>query len=112
MLLREDIYQLGLFRNGIPLEQLRKDFSEPFVKRLQEHGVIFINSNEAKVYLTAKGQEVRRMGFEKYLELEKIEREYFTSDAAKLRFRNKIFLFFMLMLILILSYLLINSPEF
>ena len=106
----EDIRQLDQVRDGMPLHELRKILSEPCLLRLLEHGLIYIDPIESMVFITSKGKEIRKIGLEKYLELEKLEQEYFTLDAAKLRFRNKLFLFFMLMFILVLGYLLFNSP--
>lgn len=110
MLINTDVYQLDLFRNGMSLQELLRDSSGPFVERLEAQGVIFIDSIEGKVYLTPKGEVVRKIGLEKYLELEKIEQKYLTIDSGKLRFRNRLFLGFMLLLIISLMYLLMSHP--
>lgn len=107
MLSAREIDQLALIHEGMALYELKNVFSEAFIKKLQEHRVVFIDPVEGRVYLTAKGNEIRKIGFDKYLELEKIEDEYFSVDAAKLRFRNKIFLCLMFLLICVMGFFLI-----
>lgn len=110
MLISKDIYRLDLFRDGTPLNELMRDSSGPYIERLEAHDVIFVDRLEGKVYLTPKGEAVRKIGFEKYLELEKVEQRYLTINASRLRFRNRLFLGFMLLLILSLVYFLMNNP--
>ncbi|MGB7786049.1 MAG: hypothetical protein WBL27_08120 [Salinimicrobium sp.] len=110
MLIKKDIYRLDLFRDGTPLDELMRDSSGPYIKELEAHDIIFIDPVKAKVYLTPKGKVVRKIGLEKYLELEKVEQKYLTVDSSRLRFRNRLFLGFMLLLIFSLGYFLMNNP--
>ncbi len=110
MLISKDIYRLDLFRDGTLIQELRRDSSEAFIRQLRLNDIIYIDETEGKVYLTIKGQAVRKIGFEKYLELEKVEQQYLTSNSSRLRLHNRLFLIFMILLILGLSYFVVSNP--
>ena len=107
MLITKDVYSFDLLRDGTSLEELLRDSSRAYLNKLRRNGLIRTD-NLGKVYLTDKGQTAKKIGVERYIELEKLEEEIMNDNNEKSRLLNKYSILIICFLNLILAAVLVH----
>ena len=104
MRLNNDVFSLKFLREGTPVYEFIKNSSKKYLETLAAKDLIYFE--EGKIFLTERGQVAKKLGVEKYFELEEFEQELSTYDREKSKRNNMIFLTVMWILILTLSFIL------
>ena len=102
MLVTKDVYSFNLFRDGTSLEEVLRDSSRAYFNKLRKNGLIRTD-NLGKVYLTDKGQTAKKIGVERYIELEKFEKEIMNDNNSYTRLLNKYSMLLIFLLNVILA---------
>lgn len=87
MQISTDVYSLRLLRDGMKVTEILRDSSLTYIEKLKNYNLVYIDQAD-RVYLTDKGELAKKMGLEKFLELEKLEKEL-TKNPMKETFWNK-----------------------
>lgn len=74
MQISTDVYSLKLLRDGMNVTEILRDSSLTYIEKLKNYNLVYIDKRD-KVYLTDKGELAKKIGLEKYIELEKLEKE-------------------------------------
>lgn len=106
MQISTDVFSLQLLRDGMFVTEIIRNSSRSFVEKLKNNNLIYIDESD-KVYLTDKGQVARKIGLDKFLELEKFEKQLTHLNTEELNFQNNWFLVTMCFLQLILASVLV-----
>lgn len=106
MQISTDVFSLQLLRDGMVLTEIIRNSSRSFVEKLKNNNLIYIDEGD-KVYLTDKGQVARKIGLEKFIELEILEKQLTNVNTEELKLQNKWFLVTMCFLQLILASVLV-----
>ncbi|UJH92329.1 hypothetical protein LZ575_07310 [Antarcticibacterium sp. 1MA-6-2] len=107
MVTTKDIYDLKLLKEGMRVtEFLRNSSSSIFLDELKKLNLIFIDAQQ-RVFLTGKGQVARKIGLEKFVELEEFEKELTTDNIRETYLRNNLYIILLCALNLILIAILI-----
>lgn len=101
MKISTDVYSIGLLRDEMTVNEIIRDSSVSYLEKLEAYGLIAIHRS-GKVYLTSKGQLAKKIGMERFLELEKLEEEMGQIEPGQEKRENRLFfvLLFVLQLIL------------
>ena len=102
MRVNKDVFSLKFLREGTPVYEFIKNSSKSYLETLAAKDLIYFE--EGRIYLTERGQVAKKVGVEKYIELEEFEQELSAYDAEKGKSRNTLFFSAMLILILILVF--------
>ena len=102
MVITKDIYDLDLLKEGMRVtEFLRNSSSSIYLEELKKLNLVTIDPNQ-RVYLTGRGQVAKKMGMEKFVELEEFEKELTTENPRKIHLQNFVFLVLLCVLNLLL----------
>lgn len=104
MTINQDVYSFELLRNGTDLDEVTRNSSGSYIDNLLKSNLIKVE--EGRVFLTEKGEVAKKMGIEKYLQLEKYEKKVMGWNKEK-RERDIRFLKLTALLVVILAALLV-----
>lgn len=71
MTINQDVYSFDLLRNGADVTEVTRNSSQSYLENLLSNKLIRIE--DGKIFLTDKGEVAKKIGLEKYLQLEKYE---------------------------------------
>lgn len=106
-----DVYSLKLLKDGTTTSTIVRNSSLFYLNKLKQYNLVSIDNNE-KVYLTEKGHLAKKIGLNKFIELEKLEKELVNVEPGELASNKKGYLIIMfclqIFLLLIVAYIFIN----
>lgn len=76
------------FEEGMRVSDLRQNTSINFINTLRENNLIDITSR-GQIKLTEKGKIASKMGVDKYLRLEKVEKEFLNDEIESMKLENR-----------------------
>lgn len=95
MVISNNNFDLNSFREGMRVSDILRRTSFTYIEKLRKFNLIWINSAN-RAYLTERGLVAKKMGVEKYLELEEFEKEL--SSLCPQDFQNRKILLIILMI--------------
>ncbi|AVR44257.1 hypothetical protein C7S20_02700 [Christiangramia fulva] len=96
------------FKNGISLEELFQKYDLYMVQKLVKHNLIYID-NINRVFLTDKGKIARQFGFEKFIELELLEKKFLKRNYFLWNLKNSVLYLSLISLIILLGFITIHE---
>ena len=111
MIISKDIYDLNLLKEGMRVSEIIRNSSRAQLETLQQFNLISIDRGE-RVFLTEKGIVAKKIGVEKYIELEEFEKELTSTDPKEFEDRRLLLLtiLWILTTILVLMLIFMKSP--
>ena len=108
MTINNDVYSFDLLKNGTDVGEVTRNSSGNYIENLLSSNLIRIEGG--RVFLTEKGEVAKKMGINKFLQLEKYEKKVLGWNKEK-RERDLRFLKLAVLLVVILAALLfyVNS---
>lgn len=76
------------FEEGMMVSDLRQNTSINFINTLRENSLIDITPR-GQIKLTEKGKIASKMGIDKYLRLEKVEKEFLNEELENMKLENR-----------------------
>lgn len=112
MTLSNDIFRLDLLKDGTSVYDMIRNSSKTYVEKLEKLDLIY-KDPLGNVYLTERGQAAKRIGVEKFVEMERFEKEIEQENSPKQILLNRMFFLtfcsFSLVLTIILTYIILST---
>lgn len=112
MTLSNDIFRLDLLKEGTSVYDMIRNSSSTYVEKLENLGLIY-KDPLGNVYLTERGQAAKKIGVEKFVEIERFEKEIQEDNSPKKILLNRMFFLtfcvFSFTLSILLSYIILLS---
>lgn len=113
MVITKDIYNLSLLKPGMPEHDFLRNSSSTYLEELKKWNLVSIDRHR-KLFLTDRGQVAKKIGVQKYIEIELFEKELTREEPRKLQDRDRVLLgiisFLNFILIAVLVYICLRAP--
>lgn len=88
MVITQDVYDLKLFKQGMPVSEFLRNSSNSYLEELQRWNLVTVDDHR-RIFLTDRGQVAKKMGLKKFVEIEEFEKELSKENPHQLLQKNQ-----------------------
>lgn len=108
MVISKEVFDLNSFHEGMRVSDILRKSSLAQFQKLRKFNLIRINSaNQA--FLTDKGMIAKKIGVEKYIELEEFEKELSSTDPKEFQNRKILLIIIMITIFFVMIGMILNK---